>query len=303
MVDTKDQSNAIVYWVGILFVDTVNMKIKACNAFNAMFVNSVDIKDQSNVIVYWIAILFVDTVDMKIKACNAFIAMFVDSVDISPLCSLSSIVQPQYQYPLIQIIDKPCTVKPLIRIDSVNKIAIHNNITLIFCVKPLIRIDSVNNPEGFSSGIWNVLLKSACLYRQCRHEVFLLSFMSTLLTNIALFEMFYINTLIRIINSVKPLIRIDSVNKIATQYTITLLWSFMSTLLTNIALFEMFYINTLIRIIDSVKPLIWIDSVNNPEGFSSGIWNVLLKSACLYRQCRHELFLCSLSSIVLHQPS
>ena len=30
----------IVY--GILFVDTVNMKIKACNALNAMFVETVD---------------------------------------------------------------------------------------------------------------------------------------------------------------------------------------------------------------------------------------------------------------------
>ena len=28
---------------GILFVDTVDMKIKASNAFNAMFVNTVDI--------------------------------------------------------------------------------------------------------------------------------------------------------------------------------------------------------------------------------------------------------------------
>ena len=27
---------------GILFVNTVNMKIKACNAFNAMFVDTVD---------------------------------------------------------------------------------------------------------------------------------------------------------------------------------------------------------------------------------------------------------------------
>ena len=27
---------------GILFVDTVDMKIKACNALNAMFVDSVD---------------------------------------------------------------------------------------------------------------------------------------------------------------------------------------------------------------------------------------------------------------------
>ena len=41
-VDTKDQSNAIVYWVGILFVDTVDTKIKASNAFNAMFVDTVD---------------------------------------------------------------------------------------------------------------------------------------------------------------------------------------------------------------------------------------------------------------------
>ena len=40
MVDTKDQSNAIVY--GILFVDTVDMKIKAWNALNAMFVETVD---------------------------------------------------------------------------------------------------------------------------------------------------------------------------------------------------------------------------------------------------------------------
>ena len=38
-VDTKDQSNAIVYG---MFVDTVNTKIKACNALNAMFVETVD---------------------------------------------------------------------------------------------------------------------------------------------------------------------------------------------------------------------------------------------------------------------
>ena len=41
MADTKDQSNAIVY--GILFVDTVDMKIKAPNALNAMFVKTVSI--------------------------------------------------------------------------------------------------------------------------------------------------------------------------------------------------------------------------------------------------------------------
>ena len=41
-VDAKDQSNAIVYRVGILFVNTVDTNIKARNAFNAMFVNTVD---------------------------------------------------------------------------------------------------------------------------------------------------------------------------------------------------------------------------------------------------------------------
>ena len=40
MVDTKDKSNAIVY--GILFVDTVDTKIKACNALNATFVETAD---------------------------------------------------------------------------------------------------------------------------------------------------------------------------------------------------------------------------------------------------------------------
>ena len=40
-VNTKDQSNAIVYLYGMLFVDAVDMKIKACNALNAMFVDTV----------------------------------------------------------------------------------------------------------------------------------------------------------------------------------------------------------------------------------------------------------------------
>ena len=44
MVNTKDQSNAIVLCIeyGILFVNTVDTKIKACNALNAMFVETVD---------------------------------------------------------------------------------------------------------------------------------------------------------------------------------------------------------------------------------------------------------------------
>ena len=41
-VDTKDQSNAIVYWWWYLFVNTVDMMMKAHNALNAMFVEIVD---------------------------------------------------------------------------------------------------------------------------------------------------------------------------------------------------------------------------------------------------------------------
>ena len=37
---------------GIFFVDTVDIKIKLHNALNAMFVKTVDTKDQSNAIVY-----------------------------------------------------------------------------------------------------------------------------------------------------------------------------------------------------------------------------------------------------------
>ena len=40
MVNTKDQSNAIVY--GIFFVDTVDTKTKAHNSLNAMFVKTVN---------------------------------------------------------------------------------------------------------------------------------------------------------------------------------------------------------------------------------------------------------------------
>ena len=42
-VDTKDQSNVTVLCIeyGILFVDTVNTKIKASNAFNTIFVDTV----------------------------------------------------------------------------------------------------------------------------------------------------------------------------------------------------------------------------------------------------------------------
>ena len=51
---------------GILFINTVNMKIKAHNAM---------------LLCIEYGILFVDTVDMKIKACNALNAMFVETVN------------------------------------------------------------------------------------------------------------------------------------------------------------------------------------------------------------------------------
>ena len=35
-VDTKDQSNAIMYLYAMLFVDTADTKIKACNALNCV---------------------------------------------------------------------------------------------------------------------------------------------------------------------------------------------------------------------------------------------------------------------------
>ena len=41
-VNTKDQSNTIVYWVWYFVVDTVDTKIKAQNALNAMFVETAD---------------------------------------------------------------------------------------------------------------------------------------------------------------------------------------------------------------------------------------------------------------------
>ena len=43
MVNTKDQSNAIVH--AMLFVNNVDMKIKACNSLNAIFVDTVDTVD------------------------------------------------------------------------------------------------------------------------------------------------------------------------------------------------------------------------------------------------------------------
>ena len=48
-VDTKDQSNTtavLCIEYGILFVNTVNTKIKACNALNAMFVKTVNTGDK-----------------------------------------------------------------------------------------------------------------------------------------------------------------------------------------------------------------------------------------------------------------
>ena len=41
-VDTKDQINALCNVYAMLFVNTVNTKIKACNVLNAMFVDTVN---------------------------------------------------------------------------------------------------------------------------------------------------------------------------------------------------------------------------------------------------------------------
>ena len=61
MVNTMDQRNAIVYCVWYLVC-------RHCRY-----------KNQSNAIVY--TMLFVDTVDTKIKECNTLNAMFVETVD------------------------------------------------------------------------------------------------------------------------------------------------------------------------------------------------------------------------------
>ena len=52
MVNAKDQNTAIVYGI---FVNTVDMKIKAHNALNAMFVQTIDT-------VYWCLWLMHNTV-------------------------------------------------------------------------------------------------------------------------------------------------------------------------------------------------------------------------------------------------
>ena len=59
----------IVY--GILFVDTVNMKIKACNALNAMFVETVD------------TLLFVALTQHLIESTTRCENTSIDSLDIA----------------------------------------------------------------------------------------------------------------------------------------------------------------------------------------------------------------------------
>ena len=136
MVDTKDQSNAIVYWVGILFVDTV------------------DTKDQSNAIVYWVGILFVDTVDMKIKVCNAFNAMFVNTVEIGPSNSTTSIP------------DEPSLCRHcLYGIQIQTKPLLHPVFEIFYSKqREFMSTLSIRNPDSdkatASSGIWNFLLKT-----------------------------------------------------------------------------------------------------------------------------------------------
>ena len=42
MVDTKNKAMLFCSVYAMLFVNTVDMKIKACNALNAMFIKTVD---------------------------------------------------------------------------------------------------------------------------------------------------------------------------------------------------------------------------------------------------------------------
>ena len=86
---------------GILFVGTVNRKIKVCNALNAMFVDTVNtgictLKGMSRELIQRIkamllcieyGILLVDTVDRKIKVCKALNTMFANTVD-TGVCTL-----------------------------------------------------------------------------------------------------------------------------------------------------------------------------------------------------------------------
>ena len=83
----KIKSNAIVYWVWYLVcinsvnidiiewsVDTVDMKIKACNAVNAMFVNTVDTGIHNTV--YRV---------MRCENCTLLCIKCIDSVDIDSI--------------------------------------------------------------------------------------------------------------------------------------------------------------------------------------------------------------------------
>ena len=56
---------------GILFVDTVDMKIKACNALNAMFVETVD------------TLLFVALTQHLIESTMRYENTSIDSLDIA----------------------------------------------------------------------------------------------------------------------------------------------------------------------------------------------------------------------------
>ena len=83
---------------GILFVDTVDTKIKAYNALNAMFV---------------------DTVDTKIKAYNTLNAMFVDTgvCGLSRKSSMSTCHLSVFSS-TFQILDEPRIDSVDIRMDS-----------------------------------------------------------------------------------------------------------------------------------------------------------------------------------------
>ena len=129
MVDTKDQSNALCIVYAMLFVNAVDMKIKACNAFNAIYVNTVDTKHIHTFLpitflifnrfsiqkMFWKAetqgfstipsnTIYVDTVVLQVvNISNAFNAIYVEAVDTFStlythvmVCMLMQLIQLNY---------------------------------------------------------------------------------------------------------------------------------------------------------------------------------------------------------------
>ena len=162
------------------------MKIKACNAFNAIFVDTVNtgvcgsmrcensafglstlsiqiwvehfeyrmktlsIQGSSGTDVVLLKTeskerAYVDTVDTKIKACNAFNAIFVDTVD-TGVCGSMRCQCRQTRYPTQYTI---ALLWSFVSTVLTNKIpySIHNSIALIFCIDSVDKQDTLLNTQ------------------------------------------------------------------------------------------------------------------------------------------------------------